>query len=43
MKRKRHSPDEVIRKLSDAEKQLGAGSRVADVPFRSSPACWKLR
>jgi transposase-like protein len=31
MKRKRHSPDEIIRKLRDAEKQLGAGGKVTDV------------
>jgi putative transposase len=31
MKRKRHSPDEIIRKLREAERQLGAGSKIADV------------
>jgi putative transposase len=31
MKRKRHMPDEIIRKLREAEAQLGTGSRVADV------------
>jgi transposase-like protein len=31
MKRKRHTPDEVIRKLREAEAQLGTGSKVADV------------
>jgi hypothetical protein len=31
MKRKRHTPDEIIRKLREAEAQLGTGSKVADV------------
>jgi transposase-like protein len=31
MKRKRHTTDEVIRKLREAETQLGAGARIADV------------
>lgn len=35
MKRKRHTPDEIIRKLREAEAELGAGRKVAD-------ACKKL-
>ena len=31
MKRKRHTPDEIIRKLREAEVQLGAGRKVAEV------------
>ena len=31
MKRKRHTPDQIIRKLREAEAELGSGSRVADV------------
>lgn len=31
MKRKRHTPDEIIRKLRDAEAQLASGARIADV------------
>jgi putative transposase len=31
VKRKRHTPEEVIRKLRDAEAQLAAGARIADV------------
>ena len=31
MKRKRHTPDEIIRTLREAEAQLGTGSKVADV------------
>jgi putative transposase len=31
MKRKRHTPDEIIRKLRDAESQVAAGKRIADV------------
>jgi transposase-like protein len=31
MKRKRHTPEEIIRKLRDAETQLAAGATVADV------------
>lgn len=31
MKRKRHTPDEIIRKLREAEAALSSGSRVADV------------
>ena len=31
MKRKRHTPEEIIRKLRDAETQPGAGATVADV------------
>ncbi len=31
MKRKRHTPEEIIRKLREAETQLGSGSTVADV------------
>jgi putative transposase len=31
MKRKRHTPEEIIRKLRDAETQLAAGSKIADV------------
>ena len=31
MKRKRHTPEEIIRKLRDAEAQLAAGAGVADV------------
>jgi len=31
MKRKRHTPDEIIRKLRDAEAQLAAGARIADL------------
>jgi len=31
MKRKRHTTDEIIRKLREAETQLGAGARIADV------------
>ena len=31
MKRKRHSPDEIIRKLRDAEAQLAGGATVAEV------------
>jgi len=31
MKRKRHTPDEIIRKLREAEARLGSGSKVADL------------
>lgn len=31
MKRKRHTPEEIIRKLRDAEAQLAEGATVADV------------
>lgn len=31
MKRKRHTPDQIIRKLREAETQLAAGATVADV------------
>lgn len=31
MKRKRHTPEEIIRKLRDAEAQLASGAAVADV------------
>lgn len=31
MKRKRHAPDEIIRKLRDSEAQIAAGATVADV------------
>ena len=31
MKRKRHTPEEIIRKLRDADAQLAAGATVADV------------
>jgi putative transposase len=31
MKRKRHTPEEIIRKLRDADAQLAAGSTVADI------------
>ncbi len=31
MKRKRHTPEEIIRKLREAETQLGSGATVADV------------
>jgi transposase-like protein len=31
MKGKRHTPDEIIRKLREPEAQLGTGSKVADV------------
>ena len=31
MKRKRHTPDEVIRKLRDADAQLAGGATVAEV------------
>lgn len=31
MKRKRHTPDEIIRKLREAEAQLAAGATVAEV------------
>lgn len=31
MKRKRHTTDEIIRKLREAETQLAAGARIADV------------
>lgn len=31
MKRKRHTPDEIIRKLREAEAQISAGKRIADV------------
>lgn len=31
MKRKRHTPDEIIRKLRDAEAQMAAGARIADL------------
>lgn len=31
MKRKRHTPDEIIRKLREAEAELGSGRRIADV------------
>jgi putative transposase len=31
VKRKRHTPEEIIRKLRDAEAQMAAGARIADV------------
>lgn len=31
MKRKRHTPEEIIRKLRDADAQLANGATVADV------------
>lgn len=31
MKRKRHTPEEIIRKLRDAETQLATGATIADV------------
>ena len=31
MKRKRHTPDQIIRKLRDAEAQIAAGAKIADV------------
>lgn len=31
MKRKRHTPDEIIRKLREADAQLASGATVADV------------
>ena len=31
MKRKRHTPDEIIRKLRDADAQLAGGSTIAEV------------
>lgn len=31
MKRKRHSPEQIIRKLRDAEAQLTGGATIADV------------
>lgn len=34
MKRKRHTPEEIIRKLREAEAQLAAGATVAEVSKR---------
>ena len=31
MQRKRHSPEQIIRKLREAEVELGGGADVADV------------
>jgi hypothetical protein len=31
MQRKRHSPEQIIRKLREAEVELGGGAAVADV------------
>jgi putative transposase len=31
VKRKRHTPEEIIRKLRDAEAQLASGAKIADV------------
>lgn len=31
MKRKRHTPDEIIKRLREAEAQLAAGGKIADV------------